>query len=151
QGYFQQYLDQSGWQQEIYEDNDFLNLPIEPVEQNGESLCVTVQLPGRPVTARVWRVPVGNVSLYLLATNIPDNRSDDRDITDQLYGGDLEMRIKQEILLGIGGWRALEAMGIHPTVCHMNEGHSAFLALERTRRLMEQCHFSFAEARELAS
>ncbi len=151
QGYFQQYLDQSGWQQEIYEDNDFLNLPIEPVEQNGESLCVTVQLPGRPVTARVWRVQVGNVSLYLLDTNIPDNRSDDRDITDQLYGGDLEMRIKQEILLGIGGWRALEAMGIHPTVCHMNEGHSAFLALERTRRLMEQCHFSFAEARELAS
>ena len=89
--------------------------------------------------------------LYLLDTNIAAEPPEDRDITDQLYGGDLEMRIRQEILLGIGGYRALEALGLEPTVCHMNEGHSAFLALERMRRLMERQRLSFAEARELAS
>ncbi len=95
---------------------------------------------------------VGRVSLYLLDTNIPLNsHPDDRDITDQLYGGDREMRIRQEIVLGIGGYRALQALGFEPTVYHMNEGHSAFLALEHVARLMHEHELSFAEARELAS
>ncbi|HWQ55275.1 MAG TPA: alpha-glucan family phosphorylase [Bryobacteraceae bacterium] len=151
QGYFRQYLNQSGWQQEAYEENDFLNLPLEPVERDGKPVHIDVQYPGRMVRAQVWQVRVGRVSLYLLDTNLGDNRPEDRDITDQLYGGDLEMRIKQEILLGIGGCRALEALGIEPTVYHMNEGHSAFLSLERVRRLMESRGLRYDEARELAS
>ena len=108
--------------------------------------------PGQTVYAQVWRVAVGRVALYLLDTNIPANiRDEDRDLTDQLYGGDLEYRIRQEILLGIGGYRALEALNLHPTVYHMNEGHSAFLSLELVRNLMESHTLSFAEARELAS
>ena len=103
------------------------------------------------MTARIWRVRVGRVNLFLLDTNVAANRPDDRDITDQLYGGDLEMRLKQEILLGIGGYRALEALGLEPTVYHMNEGHSAFLAVEWVRRLMEKHKLSFAEARDVAS
>jgi starch phosphorylase len=151
QGYFRQYLNSSGWQQEAYEDNDFSNLPVEPAERAGAPVYVSVEYPGRAVRAQVWLVRVGRVSLYLLDTNLRENLPDDRDITDQLYGGDLEMRIKQEIMLGIGGYRALEALGLKPTVCHMNEGHSAFLSLERARRLMIDRGFSFAEARELAS
>ena len=120
------------------------------MRRDGAPLTVEVEYPGRRVRAQIWRVQVGRVPLYLLDTNIPANSAEDRDITDQLYGGDLEMRIKQEILLGIGGYRALDALGIAPTVCHMNEGHSAFLALERVRRLMERRRLSFAEARELA-
>ena len=114
QGYFRQYLNEAGWQQESYEDNDFHNLPLAPVRQpDGAPLTISVEFPGRDVVARVWRVEVGRVPLYLLDTNIPENpRPEDRDITDQLYGGDLEMRLKQEILLGIGGYRALEALGI---------------------------------------
>ena len=153
QGYFRQYLNQSGWQQEDYEDNDFHNLPL-TLERTpgGQPLVIQVDLAGKPVFAQVWRVDVGRIALYLLDTNIAANkRPEDRDITDQLYGGDREMRIKQEILLGIGGVRALEALGIHPPVYHMNEGHSAFLALERIRRLEEQHGIAFAEARELAS
>ena len=141
---------QAGWQQEAYEDNDFLTLPLQPVRRDGAPLAVEVEYPGRRVRAHVWRVTVGRVPLYLLDTNIPGNSAEDRDVTDQLYGGDIEMRLKQEILLGIGGYRALDAMGIAPTVCHMNEGHSAFLALERMRLLMERQRLSFAEARELA-
>jgi glycogen phosphorylase len=151
QGYFRQYLNQSGWQQEAYEENDFLNLPLEPVMRNGEPVYISVEYPGRLVKARIWQVQVGRVSLYLMDANLADNQPGDRGITEQLYGGDLEMRIKQEILLGIGGCRALEALGIEPTVFHMNEGHSAFLSLERVRRLMETRGLSFAEARELAS
>lgn len=150
QGYFQQYLNQAGWQQEAYEDNDFLTLPLRPVRRDGADVAVEVEYPGRRVRARVWQVTVGRVPLYLLDTNIPANSSEDRDITDQLYGGDIEMRLKQEILLGIGGYRALDALGIAPTVCHMNEGHSAFLAIERVRLLMERKRLNFAEARELA-
>ena len=86
---------------------------------------------GRKVAAQIWRVAVGRVALFLLDTNIAVNRPEDREVTDQLYGGDMEMRLKQEILLGIGGFRALEALGLEPTVYHMNEGHSAFLSLER--------------------
>jgi starch phosphorylase len=112
---------------------------------------VDVEYPGRKVSAQVWRVQVGRVPLYLLDTNIEQNRPEDRDITDQLYGGDDDMRIRQEIVLGIGGIRALKALGLRATVCHMNEGHSAFLALERIRLLMEEERLSFAEAREAAT
>jgi glycogen phosphorylase len=153
QGYFRQYLNQAGWQQESYEDNDFHNLPITLVNQaDGTPLTIRVDYPGRSVAAQIWRVEVGRIPLYLLDTNIAANqRSEDRDITDQLYGGDHEMRIKQEIMLGIGGYRALQALGLEPTVYHMNEGHSAFLALEHIRHLMNTRRLAFAEARALAS
>ncbi|RMF83370.1 MAG: alpha-glucan family phosphorylase, partial [Nitrospinota bacterium] len=152
QGYFRQYLNRAGWQQEAYEDNDFHNLPLTLERRpDGTPLIVTVPYPGRSVMAQIWRAQVGRVPLYLLDTNIPDNSPADRDITDQLYGGDLDMRIKQEIMLGIGGYRALDLLGLEPPVYHMNEGHSAFLALERIRHLMEKQGLSFAEAQEAAS
>jgi starch phosphorylase len=152
QGYFRQYLNPDGWQQELYPENDFYNLPLTLERQlSGAPLLIEVQYPGRVVSAQVWRAQVGRVPLYLLDTNIEGNRPDDRDITDQLYGGDDELRIRQEVLLGIGGIRALEALGLRPTVCHMNEGHSAFLALERIRLLMEEHSLTFAEAREAAT
>ena len=105
QGYFRQYLNQAGWQQESYENNDFHNLPVSPVSrEDGKPLTIAVEFPGRSVFAQVWRVQVGRVPLYLLDTNIAANeRAEDRNITDQLYGGDREMRIQQEIILGIGG------------------------------------------------
>ena len=152
QGYFRQYLNPDGWQQELYPNNDFYNLPLTLERQlSGAPLTVKVELPGRQVEAQIWRVQVGRVPLYLLDTNIGSNRPEDRDLTDQLYGGDDDVRIRQEILLGIGGLRALETLGLRPTVCHMNEGHSAFLALERIRLMMEECQLSFAEAREAAT
>jgi starch phosphorylase len=152
QGYFRQYLNPDGWQQELYPENDFYNLPLTLERQlSGAPLLIEVEYPGRIVKAQVWRAEVGRVPLYLLDTNIDANRPEDRDITDQLYGGDDEMRIRQEILLGIGGIRALDALDLRPAVCHMNEGHSAFLALERIRLLMEEENLSFSEAREAAT
>jgi starch phosphorylase len=151
QGYFRQYLNPDGWQQERYPDNDFYNMPVILERQlSGAPLTVEVEYPGGPVHAHVWRAQVGRILLYLLDTNLEQNRPEDRDITDQLYGGDNDMRIRQEILLGIGGIRALQALGLEPTVYHMNEGHSAFLALERIRLLMAEHGLSFAEAREAA-
>jgi len=152
QGYFQQYLNETGWQQESYEENDFHNLPL-VLERaaDGSPLTVPVAFPGRTVNAQVWRAQVGRVSLYLLDANIGANSPADRAITHQLYGGDLEMRLQQELLLGIGGCRALGALGIEPTVFHMNEGHSAFLALERVRQLMERHQAPFALAAEAAT
>jgi starch phosphorylase len=147
EGYFRQYLNAAGWQQEAFEENDFHVLPIEFIP----NVQVRIQLPDGELTARVWRVAVGRIQLYLLDANVPSNRPEHRAITAQLYGGDLDMRIKQEILLGVGGVRALEALGLRPSVYHMNEGHSAFLALERVRFLMESQHLSFPEACVLAS
>ena len=139
QGYFRQYLNADGWQQERYPDNDFYTLPLRlERDADGTPVTVSVEYPWGPIVAQVWRVQVGRVPLYLLDTNIPVNRQADQDITDQLYGGDREMRIKQEILLGIGGYRALRAVGMRPSVCHMNEGHAAFLSLERCRELMQE-------------
>lgn len=135
-GYFHQVLDQSGWQQERYSEQDFTVLPLTLEERGGEPLMVEVPHPGRTVKAQVWRAQVGRVPLYLLDTNIPQNSPDDRDITDLLYGGDLDLRIRQEMVLGIGGVRALAALGLEPAVYHMNEGHSAFAAIERARRIM---------------
>jgi starch phosphorylase len=147
QGYFRQYLNGAGWQQEAYEDNDFHTLPIRPVP----GVKVQLDLPHGPVAAQVWSANVGLLQLFLLDTNTAENTPEDRKFTYQLYGGDLEMRLKQEIVLGVGGYRALEAIGLKPTVYHMNEGHSAFLSLERVVRLMETQRLSFQEARTLAS
>jgi starch phosphorylase len=152
EGYFRQRLNADGWQAEEYPLNDFYNLPLTPVERSkGVPLTVSVALPGRTVVAQVWRAQVGRVPLFLLDTNLPVNQQADRDITDRLYGGDLDMRIRQEIVLGIGGIRALEALGYNPVVVHMNEGHSAFSGLERIRLLIERHKLSFAEAREVAA
>jgi glycogen phosphorylase len=147
-GYFRQYLNVDGWQQELYPENDFYNMPLELVaDDHHQSVTITVDVAGRPVQAQIWRLQVGRIPLYLLDTNLEQNHPSDREITAQLYGGDLEMRIRQEILLGIGGQRALEVLGIEPTICHMNEGHSAFQALERIRRAMKHHRLEFHEAR----
>ncbi len=152
EGYFQQYLNVDGWQQEEYPINDFFNQPIQMArDEDDNPLKVRVPYPGREVVAQVWKAQVGRVPLILLDTNLPENNEADRDITDRLYGGDNDMRIRQEIMMGIGGLRALDALGIRPVVCHMNEGHSAFLALERIRLLMKEHGLSFEEAREIAS
>jgi starch phosphorylase len=149
EGYFRQYLNQDGWQQERYPENDFFNLPLIPeTGPDGRPVVVAVPLPGRELKAKVWRIQVGRVPLYLLDCNIPENAPADRNITAQLYGGDKENRIKQELVLGVGGLRALRALGKDPTVCHLNEGHSAFCALERIRTYMEDRKIDFAAARE---
>ncbi len=151
-GYFRQYLNADGWQQETHPINDFHNLPIELVEDtSGKALTVHVDFPGRQLAAQVWKAQVGRIPLYLLDTNVAENSVEDRRVTRALYGGDRERRIQQEIVLGIGGLRALHALGIRPTVCHMNEGHSAFLGPERTRTIMQELGVSYHEARLLSA
>jgi starch phosphorylase len=147
-GYLRQVLNPDGWQQEHYPVNDFYTLPIEQVcDEHGNELKVSVKLPNGIVWIKIWRINVGRVRLFLLDTNIHDNpREEDRDITDSLYGGEHHTRIRQEIVLGIGGLRALKALGLEPTVFHMNEGHSAFLAVERIRLLMQEQRLTFDEA-----
>jgi glycogen phosphorylase len=147
QGYFRQHLNAAGWQQEEFEKNDFQSWPMELVP----NLVVHVDLPSGRALARVWKVSVGRIPLYLLDTDVDENQQEFRAITNQLYGGDVEARMRQEILLGIGGYRMLEALGLRPSAYHMNEGHSAFLALEHVLRLMETQQLSFEEARVLAS
>lgn len=152
QGYFRQYLNLEGYQQESYSENDFSTLPLCVVrDEKGDPLRVGVDLPGRQLRIQVWKVEVGRTRLYLLDTNIEENSRTDQDLTDFLYGGDAEMRICQEIILGVGGVRALDAMGIKPTVFHMNEGHAAFLGLERIRRLMSAHSIGLEAAREIAA
>ena len=152
EGYFAQYFNADGWQQERYPVNDFYNMPLTLERDDaGNEIRITVDYPGRTVYARIWRVQVGTVPLYLLDTNIEPNVQYDQDICDRLYGGDTDMRIHQEIMLGIGGVRMLEALGLKPTAYHMNEGHSAFLALERIRMLMDYKALTFAEALEVAA
>jgi starch phosphorylase len=151
-GYFQQRLTLDGWQEEIYPDNDPATLPIRPAaDPSGKSVEIAVRLPGRDVVARVWEVQVGRIPLYLLDTDVEANQPADREITSRLYGGDRDMRIRQELVLGIGGVRALDALGRRPEVCHLNEGHSAFLTLERIRQLMVDQGLGFAEARTVAA
>jgi starch phosphorylase len=149
-GYFQQYLNQDGWQQERYPINDFYSLPVTPVpDASGGELKVDVKLPTGVVHIKVWLMEVGRVKLYLLDTNVPENdRPEHRSITDALYGGDNHVRMRQEVVLGIGGLRALKALGYEPTVYHMNEGHSVFLALERIRVLKAEQGLTFEEALE---
>jgi glycogen phosphorylase len=152
QGYFRQYLNNEGWQQEIYPENDFYNLPlILERDEKGEPLTVELDFGNRHFRVQIWRVQVGRVPFYLLDTNLESNSPEDRLITAQLYFGDKEMRMIQEILLGVGGIRALHALGIVPNVCHMNEGHAAFLALERIRLLMEKRGVGFSVAKEIVS
>jgi glycogen phosphorylase len=149
QGYFRQALNLEGWQQEIYPENDFYNLPLHlEKDPGGKPVCLDLDFAGRNVRVQIWRVQVGRVRLYLLDTNLEDNSPADREITTRLYGGDQEMRVRQEILLAIGGIRALKLLDLEPNVCHMNEGHAAFLALERIRILMEESKLSFSEALE---
>ena len=149
QGYFQQYLNADGFQQERYPENDWYNMPVNRcTDKSGEDVKITVQILDSIVVARVWEVKVGRNSLYLLDTNIDENAPEFRSITAQLYGGDKETRIRQEILLGIGGIRALQSLGIDPQVTHMNEGHSAFLGIERIRNLMLEQGLSFDEAKQ---
>lgn len=148
-GYFQQYLSADGYQQEAYPELDFYNLPVQPLKYtDGSPVHVRVELPDNSVFCKVWRANVGRIPLYLLDTNITENAPADRDITARLYGGGTEMRIKQEIVLGIGGVRALAARNLQPTVFHMNEGHSAFLALERIRVLLDNSELDFDQARQ---
>ncbi len=139
QGYFRQVIDQNGAQQALFPYNDPGQLPITPLrDPNGEWLRLEVRLPGYSVWLRAWQVQVGRVKLYLLDSNDAANFPAHRGITSELYGGGSELRLKQELALGIGGWRLLMAMGLKPQVCHLNEGHAAFLVLERARQFMEE-------------
>ncbi len=139
QGYFRQVLDKDGAQQALFPYNDPGQLPITPLrEANGEWLRLKLDLPGYPVWLRAWQVQVGRVRLYLLDSNDTANIPAHRGITSELYGGGPELRLKQEMMLGIGGWRLLRTLGIQPEVCHLNEGHAAFAILERARSFMQE-------------
>jgi starch phosphorylase len=136
-GYFRQYLDQEGWQQEEYPEIELYDLPVDRArDSKGNEITVSVTGPDGEIRAAVWRIRIGRTSLYLLDTNLPQNSVDNREITARLYAAEPKIRLAQEVLLGIGGMRALTAMGIFPSVCHMNEGHSAFSALERLHLFM---------------
>ena len=151
-GYFRQYLTSEGWQQERYPVNDFSVLPVQPCHtEDGQPMRITVDLGGRQVLVRPWRAKVGRVTLVLLDTNVPENPQDLQDLTDELYGGDGDTRIRQEIVLGVGGIRALLALNLRPRIFHMNEGHCAFLGLERARHLMGEQRVSFREALEIVA
>ncbi|MBO4469680.1 MAG: alpha-glucan family phosphorylase [Bacteroidales bacterium] len=149
-GYFTQRLTPQGNQVAGYDAQDFMKIPGEPVlDENGNWKTVQMSFPGRQLSARIWKVAVGRTDLYLLDTDFEANAPEDRSITHQLYGGDWENRLKQEILLGIGGVRALRSLGLNPTVYHYNEGHAAFAGLERLREFMQDGHYSYGEAMEL--
>ncbi|MFH1749022.1 MAG: alpha-glucan family phosphorylase [Planctomycetota bacterium] len=149
QGYFIQQLTEDGWQLESYPQYDFHQMAATLVKDGeGKPLSVSVQLGEQTIQAQVWLAKVGRIHLYLLDSDIAENPMELRNVTGRLYGGDRRMRIQQEILLGIGGLRALRIMGITPTVCHMNEGHAAFLSLERIRQAMSDHDLTYREARE---
>lgn len=149
-GYFRQYLSPEGWQQERYPVNNFSTMPLRLVrDAEGQPVRVFVPMAERHVAVQIWRVDVGRVALFLLDSNLPENPPDLRDITDELYGGDLETRIRQEVVLGVGGMRALDRLALRAEVYHMNEGHSAFVSVERIRRLMAEEKLSRREAWEL--
>ena len=144
QGYFRQTLDADGWQQEIYSYNDPTSVPVRPVlDQDGAWLHVYSDFPGRRIRFRIWQARVGRNTLYLLDSNDPLNSPTDQGITSKLYGGGQELRLIQEIALGICGWRLIEALGLEVDVCHLNEGHAAFVTLERARMFMEQNNCDF--------
>jgi glycogen phosphorylase len=147
QGYFRQYLDKSGWQQEEYLHTDVNLLSMEPaIGKSGEQVMVRIDTRGSYIQAKVWRVSVGRCDLLLLDSNVEGNVPEDRELTSRLYGGDKRVRIRQELLLGIGGVRALRAMGVTPSVLHLNEGHSGFAVLEAIRSRMEEEGMSFEQA-----
>src|SRR5271169_3364981 len=139
QGYFRQEIDAQGQQQALYPFNDPGQLPIQPLRQpNGQWLRLSIDFPGAKLWIRTWQVQVGRARLYLLDTNDPANTPAHRGITTELYGGGPELRLRQEMVLGIGGWRLLQALGLHPEVCHLNEGHASFAVLERARGFMKR-------------
>lgn len=147
EGNFRQMLDSMGQQQAVYSYNAPTNMPIRSVQaESGAWLYVTSDLPGRTVRFRIWQAQVGRVTLYLLDSNDPLNSPYDRGITSKFYGGGQEMRLVQEISLGICGWRLIEALGLEVDVCHLNEGHAAFVTLERARCFMEENELGFWEA-----
>ncbi len=151
-GYFRQYMTPDGWQQERYPDYDFEQMPMRrATTPSGEPAVIHVDIGGRPLAAQIWLCNVGRVPLYLLDTNISENPPDFRVITSRLYGGDAEMRLWQEMLLGIGGVKALEILGLRPRVVHMNEGHSAFAGLERIRSFMKKDGLNYEAAVELTA
>ncbi len=152
-GYFRQQINKEGVQEAVQLNQNFYNLPVQeiPTGDGGEPLKIGVELPGRQVFAKVWKLAVGRINLYLLDTDIPENSPEDRAITAQLYGGDLEMRIRQEIVLGMGGPRALAALGLKPSVYHMNEGHAAFLGLERVRHFVRAHQLDFRAALQIVA
>ena len=138
-GYFHQFMDQNGWQQEHYPETDLYQLPVErALDVNGRNLFITVQGPEGDIHAQVFKIMVGRVPLFLIDSNVRTNSPEKRDITSRLYVADAKIRLAQEILLGIGGMRALEAMGIHPAVCHLNEGHCSFVGIERAAHIMQK-------------
>ena len=150
-GYFKQQIDKDGWQGAVSLNQNFHHLPVQEVKLDGAPLKVAVSFPNREVHAKVWRLAVGRINLYLLDTMLPENTPEDQLITAQLYGGDQEFRMRQEIVLGMGGCRALRAMGIHPQVFHMNEGHSAFLVLERMREYVRNEGLDFSSALQVVA
>lgn len=149
-GYFTQRLTPQGNQVADYEPQDFMKIPAEPVvDEKGQWVTVSMAMPGREMVARIWKVAVGRTDLYLLDTDFEQNIPEDRQVTHQLYGGDWENRLKQEILLGIGGVRALRVLGLNPTIYHYNEGHAAFASLERLREYMQTGNYSYFESLDL--
>jgi len=152
-GYFHQKIDGYGNQQSIYKDIELSNLPINPVkDKNGEDLKILLKLPGKNLYLKVWNIKVGRITLYLLDSDIPENEDESyRSITLRLYGGDQEMRIKQEIVLGMGGVNLLRTLGFNPSIYHMNEGHSSFLILEVIKNIIKEKKVSFEIARDIAS
>jgi starch phosphorylase len=152
QGYFQQQLDENGWQQENYLNTKINMLPIEPVKAlDGTDIRISIDTHVGVLQARVWRVEVGRTTLYLLDSNVPENNESDRALTSRLYGGDARVRIRQELLLGVGGVRLLDALDVHPSVLHLNEGHSAFAVIEMIRARMERDGIPYGEASRDAS
>ncbi len=149
QGYFNQQIDSDGRQQAHYEKIDFADVPARPaLDHAGNEILISVDLPGRVVYAKIWCIQVGRIPIYLMDTDVPRNAPQDRELSARLYGGDREMRISQEVVLGIGGVRAITALGYQPAVWHMNEGHSAFLGLERVRQMVQEEGLVFDEAVE---
>jgi phosphorylase/glycogen(starch) synthase len=149
-GYFTQQITTRGEQQAAYDFQHFSKLPIKPIkDENGHFKTVSIILPGRALQARIWEVSIGRIKLYLLDTDFDENIEEDRSVTHHLYGGNIENRLKQELLLGIGGIRALEILKIEPDLYHSNEGHSAFIGLERMRKYIQNNNLTYAEAREI--
>lgn len=152
QGYFSQRINIEGWQETSFNNLNISQLPILPaLNENGEQAEINITFAGRAVYAKVWKVQIGRINLYLMDTDVSKNNPSDRALTSRLYGGDHETRIQQEIFLGIGGIRVLDALDIHPTVYHMNEGHSSFMGLELIRKLINEKHLTFKEAKQIVA
>ncbi|MEO6847078.1 MAG: alpha-glucan family phosphorylase [Chthoniobacterales bacterium] len=150
-GYFKQQINKEGWQEAVRLNQNFTHLPLREVRIDDKPLRISVTLPGREVFARVWELAIGRIKLFLLDTQVPENRLEDQAITAELYGGDHDLRIRQEIVLGMGGVRALRAMNMKPDVYHMNEGHSSFLSLERLREFVKEGQLDFTSALQVVA